>query len=394
MGKITRLTESELVGIIRTILLEEKGTSITDYPKCVQKFGGLSKSPSGEWSLKPNSGDYKGYQFYYNGRVMDKNKKMHDYYCEGDSLLIDAPKDKINACKQNVSSQLSKALNYWIQWLKSPQIVAKFKKNNNFTQSQYLDVFMKYSDWLIKSHLVYEWNPNGGYNGYVSSNEVKTFPGRIHINCAQDGIANWYQTIVHEMQHGLSEIYPINPYGLVSNIMSKKSTTPSSDWANRSMEIPKAKLDKLKLDSPKVKEKKPYTTDYGDNEINNISKVFGIDKDYAEMYAKYWVEQVKKGEKTGDPDYTCRPTEKLSNLQAIRAVFFVNPRTGVVDFSKNITPQLLKPYFELDANNNNIQMLLSCWAKNGFRDLNKFLNEYNSLAKEDGTNNQLSSGKI
>jgi hypothetical protein len=95
MGKIIRLTESELVGLVKRVINEQKTTKnpgdINSYPECLKMDGEfkVGTSPSGkEKFLKKEYGEYKGLQFYNNGRVWN-GKNMTNYHCLGDELIVE-----------------------------------------------------------------------------------------------------------------------------------------------------------------------------------------------------------------------------------------------------------------------------------------------------------------
>ena len=72
--------------------------------------------------------------------------------------------------------------------------------------------------------------------------------------------------------------------------------------------------------------------------------------------------------------------EKMSNIMAIRKHFNLKP-------GGNITKEMLIPYIEGDKNDTNIYWVLSCWALNGFPDINIMLNKINQLAYQDTKQN-------
>ena len=97
------------------------------------------------------------------------------------------------------------------------------------------------------------------------------------------------------------------------------------------------------------------------------------------MVLHEWLRYAKVNE-IEDPGYSCRTTEKMSNIMAIRKHFNLKP-------GGNITKEMLIPYIEGDKNDTNIYWVLSCWALNGFPDINIMLNKINQLAYQDTKQN-------
>jgi len=106
MGKIIRLTESDLTRLVKRVINEQnkKGNYLnesnglvkSDYPPCVQGFGEPVKVSSGNYGTIPGKGRWVEYFFYANGRVKipktfyKKNGSMDNYFCSGSEILIGA----------------------------------------------------------------------------------------------------------------------------------------------------------------------------------------------------------------------------------------------------------------------------------------------------------------
>ena len=59
---------------------------------------------------------------------------------------------------------------------------------------------------------------------------------------------------------------------------------------------------------------------------------------------------------------------------------------GIDDPTQKITVDMLKPYFIKQKENANVWWFLSCWAENGFQDLQGLLNRTNDLAMRKNKN--------
>jgi hypothetical protein len=71
----------------------------------------------------------------------------------------------------------------------------------------------------------------------------------------------------------------------------------------------------------------------------------------------------------------------MSNITSIRKLFNIKP-------GQNITLEMLKPYIKGDKHHTDIYWLLSCWALNGFSDINTLINKMNQLAYQDFKSNK------
>jgi hypothetical protein len=95
MARIIRLTESELVGLVKRVINEQKTTKnpgdINSYPECLKRdseFKVGTSSSGKEKFLKKDYGEYKGFQFYNNGRVWN-GKNLTNYHCLGGEIIIE-----------------------------------------------------------------------------------------------------------------------------------------------------------------------------------------------------------------------------------------------------------------------------------------------------------------
>jgi peptidoglycan hydrolase-like protein with peptidoglycan-binding domain len=64
------------------------GEKISEYPICVQRFGKVFKSNSGQFFIS-GTGDYDGYQFYSNNSVKYPDGRIGNYTCNIASVVID-----------------------------------------------------------------------------------------------------------------------------------------------------------------------------------------------------------------------------------------------------------------------------------------------------------------
>ena len=268
------------------------------------------------------------------------------------------------SCQSKWSPYLKQAKDYWIQWLSNPITKSKFKKNWNVGVDNKIDgitvddLFKKYINTLNPINLVYYDNITSKYvnvqgdYAYVNKSE----PTKIYVNCSQDDDTP-YETLIHEIQHTLYNIKPLNPSVKIGDVFvndKTKKMTPSTFFSSNSSQ---------------------NNIESSSTNIESVAKTYNINKDTL----NWWLNVAKVDEKE-TPGYSCRTTEKMSNIMAIRKHFNLKP-------GGNITKEMLIPYIEGDKNDTNIYWVLSCWALNGFPDINIMLNKINQLAYQDTKQN-------
>jgi hypothetical protein len=166
-----------------------------------------------------------------------------------------------------------------------------------------------------------------------------------------------YDTLIHEIQHIIYGIMPLNPEEKIHDIFvtknTKRATTKSIEASGRTRINPDAQTLKRAA---------------------IVIKSLGLDMDAYRLVG--WKRQAD----ANDPAYVCQTTEKMSNIMAMRSHFKLKP-------GQNITIAMLKPYIERKKANTDISWIILCWATNGFPDLNKMINRINTLAVNNtGTN--------
>ena len=268
------------------------------------------------------------------------------------------------SCKSKWLPHLKRAKDYWIQWFSNPINKSKFKKNwgvgvdNKIDGITVDDLFKKYINTLNPINLVYYDNITSKYvnvqgdYAYVNKSE----PTKIYVNCSQDDDTP-YETLIHEIQHTLYNIKPLNPSVKIGDVFvndKTKKMTPSTFFSSNSSQ---------------------NNIESSSTNIESVAKTYNINKDTL----NWWLNVAKVDEKE-TPGYSCRTTEKMSNIMAIRKHFNLKP-------GGNITKEMLIPYIEGDKNDTNIYWVLSCWALNGFPDINIMLNKINQLAYQDTKQN-------
>lgn len=272
-----------------------------------------------------------------------------------------------NACKVKWQNQLQRAVTFWKNWLNDPITIKKVEKNweeeSNFLSiySGYLGVtsniaWAKYKDSLDNLKLffydytkAYLGQQDLMHNAYAFVNPTKS-RYNIYINCTQDD-PDPYGTLVHEIQHIIYGIKPLNPDKKINDVFVNSKT--------------------IKQTEQKIKSSLPTNVvNKSSSNITNAAKNTGLTVDIINDW-KTTLDTVLRTK--SDIGYICRETEKMSNIMSIRKTLNVAP-------GGNITYNMLKPYITKQKNNGDIYWFLLCWAKNGFPDINQMLNKVNKLA--------------
>ena len=263
------------------------------------------------------------------------------------------------ACKTKSQTALSKAVSFWKNWLNDPITKEKVYRNYLVRSERELNninnAFKKYFDILNNLNLIYydQTMPDEDMGALAHVNGWKSLYD-VHINCSIND-TELVQTLVHEIQHLIYHVKPLNPAKKINNAFvdkNKKSETIGSFFNNLLSPLIQKNLSKI---------------------IKDTSKKLNIP--YYDL--EYWKDLSIKRGKDEDPGYICRETEKMSNIMAIRSLF------GIKAGGK-ITLNMIMPYIKLEKDSGNISWVLMCWAERGFPDINGMLNEINALAFKQG----------
>ena len=272
-------------------------------------------------------------------------------------------------CSSIYQPLLEKAKNYWIQWLSSPITKKKFlynwkKVEKNMTSVEVENIFKKYIDSLKLLKLFYYDNKSESdpvlknANAYVTESN----PEKVFVNCsAATNNKNPYATLIHEIQHILYDIKPLNPTVQVASVFTNPNTKLSTIETFFNFKTPNNQSNQSReLDDSQIK----YTSSRVGSTPDTLNSL---------------LRRAESAEKT-NPGYPCRETEKMSNIIAIRSLFNINS-------GENITQEMISPYINGKKNDTNVTWILYCWALKGFPDLNVMLNKMNDLAYQNTNQN-------
>jgi hypothetical protein len=270
------------------------------------------------------------------------------------------------ACKTNAETELSKAVSFWKNWLNNP-ITRKKVEKNWIDEANFIEIYSgyhrvssnyawsKYFDILNNLNLIFydDTMPNANINAYAYVRPSKSLYD-ININCSSYEI-ELLETLVHEIQHLLYHVKPLNPTKKISNAFvnkNKKIETMANIFDINKLEVPN--IDKLKTSK--------------DPKIMETSKKLNIDYFYLEIWKK---ESLNPPD--DNPDYYCSEKEKMSNIFAVRSLFGIKP-------GGKITLNMLMPYIKRKKNHADIDFIILCWAQQDFPDINGMLDHVNKLA--------------
>jgi hypothetical protein len=154
-------------------------------------------------------------------------------------------------------------------------------------------IFEKYTK-RIDNAIIRYYNETDGAYAFVKASE----PTIINVNCFQNDPAP-YNTLVHEIQHLLYFIKPLNPDIKIEKIYGTYANTTSTGQTYENAAV-----------------------------LKKISQNLGVSQSHLNWFYDLAKE---KGE------YSCEHTEKMSNIMAIRSKFNLSP-------NDKITFEMIKPY--------------------------------------------------
>lgn len=268
-------------------------------------------------------------------------------------------------CVNKYNPLLIKAKKYWVDWLSNKITKQKFIKNwsdKGYDINDVNRIFKNYMGSLNKLKLFFYNDSIDKINGVNVSGLRDAFafvnegsPNNIYVNCSlndEDALG----TLVHEIQHILYYIHPLNPDDKVGELFVTKDTK---------------KMGPLDFLSKIFKTDNNKTDTNLSQKINNISKKHNVSFDVLKnLYLNSHNYEKKK------PGYACSMNEKMSNIMSIRKLLNIKP-------GQNITLEMLNPYIEGKKLHTDVSWLLYCWALNEFPNINTLINNMNQLAHQD-----------
>ena len=267
--------------------------------------------------------------------------------------------------------QLSSAIKWWDEWLKSPITKNKFIKNNPDVQDPN-KIFEGYFNILKNIKIVpygkcsKNIGPSEQY-AYVKPNDSSP---NIYVNATFSDLEQQtiLEILVHEVQHLLYFYHPLNPSVKVDNCFTPKTYVKGGIFQ-------------------KVKNLFNTTKKLNNKINNNISSTLQIPLESAQKIQKYILQEIEVQKSRGREDYISNDNENLSRIMGIRQKFNIKPGVEITKeqfmpyFNNLINSKTPDKYFsELNKTDTNFYWLILYWGYKGFTDLNSLLSGLNSLA--------------
>jgi len=406
MKKVIRLTESDLTRIIKRVIMEDQSSVsvVAIYNEIIDAVEGLGTDPDGVLSaikkLK-NQNEFKylltlfkdkktGYSDFFemineeyerdNAEDVEslittlqninvfttaqfgKNNGGMTTFMEGFRLSggdgYSVTTTDMASCKSLWSKSLPGAIKWWRDWLSDPITKKKFLSNYSDKPYAVTLYYPKYFELLNKIKLnfyndrtirINDVHPDGDAIAYVINPD-----GNIYINCSA-GYEEIDETLIHEIQHMIYDIKPLNPEEKISSVFVKNNPEKKS---------------KEQIKSSFFSSLSNKTAAYS-SEITAAAKKLNVDPKYISIINEYKNDYIR--DNPHDPGYICRETEKMSNITGIRRLLGIKP-------GQSITLNMIKPYITREKHSTDVTWLLLCWAQRGFTDVNQMWQNINQLA--------------
>jgi hypothetical protein len=282
------------------------------------------------------------------------NQTMN-YYNGGFKIDPKSLVHPLDACKTKYPQLLEQAKNWWIKWLSSPITKQKFiKKNGEKDFKKYYPQFFEAIKKLKLDYYLDNSEKSVGNKTEIDDRLQTAYafvdgytPEYVYVNCSLND-DDALETLVHEIQHTLYNIYHYNDWTDIGNVFTKKGESYHGYTIGGGTSL-------------EMKDVIP--------QINKISTQLGISPNYLKNYFKFAKDSNTDG-------YACEHTESMSRIMAMRKTFNIKP-------GQNITYEMIKPYITGEKEHGEIGWILICWALNGFEDINLLLNKMNKLVYQD-----------
>lgn len=290
--------------------------------------------------------------------------------------------------------QLLRAQLFWIGWLTDPVTKKKVQANyaNTSLGKKNVDAaFKRYNDML--KDLTLEFYDNSMNETPYTKYPVATIGDAaafvvpwitqkiIYVNCTERdprvfGAPDWYGTLIHEIQHIIYHILPLNPDIKLRDAFVSNNTVTATEKAIKSA------LDgmyNINQDGNYVL--KPKST----QKQTNFTKIINLAKFnnpwISEPDIMYWLTNLPRARKSVGVNYICSETELGSCIARMKELFNVKPDAPV------FPAKMIIPYIKLNAatglpqkHNGHVNWFLLCWVQKGFPVLQPMLDRINQLA--------------
>lgn len=269
---------------------------------------------------------------------------------------------KSESCSTKYNKLLPEAIKFWREWLSNPTTKAKFMKNWNIkVYKEFSDIFNKYFNALDSIKIVYydlldeelfKRISYGIAEAYMVV--VRDEPYNIYVNCSLSSNTP-LGGLIHEIQHILYKIKPLNPDEKVDSIFDD-STLLKFPPDNSNPFI-------------KTKDSDKYFTydEFMKIDFDRVSRSSGVAVDIIKKFTRLGLNR------TGYNSYKCNENENMSRIIHMRKLFNLKP-------NQDITLEMMKPYMTGEKKDEEINHILHCWVGKGFPNFQNMINKMNLLA--------------
>ena len=299
-------------------------------------------------------------------------------------------------CKAEWETAKKPAVEFWELWLADPLTRQKFKKNwgIKFLDKQVDKIFDDYRE-VVKNIIIKPSNDGSMSDAYAWVRPSESLK-QVWVNCdVESSPSKKIDTLVHEIQHLLGEIKPLNPHRKIHRLFGDFQEMQRIVQAmlvrkkEKREDKNKSRYDKGKREK-KLEDKLYGSLDDGTDEyykdfpggknaftkaVARLRQILQQPKDYINALLITWYNEARDIIQWDDALYTCDEDENMSRIFGIRHQFKISP-------NQQLSLSHLKPYIlkEKPARGTNLQYLIHCWALNGFPDIKNWISKLNKLA--------------
>ena len=288
-------------------------------------------------------------------------------------------------------SLLPKAIKFWRDWLADPATQKKVYKNYQLEplgKENVLKAFLSYEAMLQNLKLEFYDNSmyvtpitkarltDGAKNAYAFVHPIRNLK-TVYVNCTNPD-PDAYGTLIHEIQHLIYHIKPLNPDNKIRDTFVSNNTVKATE---KTIKSALNRVFTINQDG-QYELRKHIATEPARAEMEQFVQGAKSQNSFLETHdVIYWVNRVLGLSHNDSPTYICSETELGSVITRMKEWFKLQPDTP------KFPVKLLIPYIKLDdtllrteKDNIDIMWFLSCWVKKGFPNLENLLNRINQLA--------------
>ena len=269
---------------------------------------------------------------------------------------------KSESCSTKYNKLLPEAIKFWREWISNPTTKAKFMKNWDIKDyKEFSDIFNRYFNALDNIKIFYydvldeelfkriSYGLQGAFMVVV-----KDEPYNIYVNCSLSS-NNPLSGLIHEIQHILYKIKPLNPDEKVDSIFDDSTVFKfPADNSNP-------------FDKTYDGDKHLTYDEFMKIDFEKVSKSSGVAVDIIKKFARLGLNL------GGYDSYKCDENENMSRIMSMRKLFNLNP-------NQDITLEMMKPYMIGEKSDEDINHILHCWVSKGFPNFQNMINKINLLA--------------